>query len=311
MRQKSGLGTRHGLIRLALLTRQIGRPQTVKQALLDKQGHAIRVGGASTDITEQKQPNEASSARSKTIQDILDTMFGFVGLYSLEGRIIEINRAPLDAIGASKEDVVGRLFWETPWWSDLPDMQQRLQDWIRRAAQGESIRGELQFRVKGNHLAIADTTFTPLRDAAGNLIHILGFGVDITERKRVEAALRVSEKRFSLAMDATNDGLWDWNIQANDTYLSPQWKALLGFKDEELPNHPDTFFHRLHPEDVERVQAATEAHVQGQANFDLELRLRHKEGHYRWFRSRGKVQRDIEGRPSQMIGSITDITESK
>lgn len=130
-------------------------------------------------------------------------------------------------------------------------------------------------------------------------------------RERAEAALRESEARYALAVRGTADGLWDWDVPTNSDYLSSRWKELLGFADDELPNHADSFFGRLHPDDLPVAQAAVKAHLEQRAPYDVELRLRHKDGTYRWFRSCGQAEWDAAGRPLRMAGAISDVTDRK
>ncbi|HVU24582.1 MAG TPA: PAS domain S-box protein [Opitutus sp.] len=130
-------------------------------------------------------------------------------------------------------------------------------------------------------------------------------------RERAEAALRESEARYALAVRGTADGLWDWNVRTNADYLSPRWKELLGFADHELPNHANSFFERLHPDDVALAREAVKAHLERKTPYDIELRLRHKSGEYRWYRSRGQAEWDADGQPVRMAGAIADITARK
>lgn len=133
---------------------------------------------------------------------------------------------------------------------------------------------------------------------------------DLEERKLTEAALRESEARLSHALDATLDGLWDWNIETGAVHFSPQWARLLGYAPDEVPQRVEFFFTVLHPDDISRVQQVLEDHLQGRTPVKQdEVRLRHKSGHYLWFLDRGKVaERDSAGRPLRMVGTITDIT---
>ncbi len=130
-------------------------------------------------------------------------------------------------------------------------------------------------------------------------------------RKRVEEWLRVSEQRYVLVEQATNDGVWDWNPLTGEDYLSPRWKALLGFAEDELANKDDSFFSRIHPDDVATVSEAVRLHFAERHPYEVELRLRCKDDSYRWFVSRGKGLRDETGTVVRMVGSITDITERK
>ena len=134
---------------------------------------------------------------------------------------------------------------------------------------------------------------------------------DISKRKRVEEALRLSEERYALVEMATNDGVWDWNPVTHEDYLSPRWKALLGFAEDELHGDDDTFFSRIHPDDVSAVREAIRRHFEERSPYDIELRLRCKDGSHRWFNSRGQAIRDEAGRVIRMLGAITDITGRK
>ncbi len=143
------------------------------------------------------------------------------------------------------------------------------------------------------------------------LIGVVGVYTDITKRKRAEEALRVSEERFALAVQGSNDGIWDWDLQNNSLYWSPRLKELLGYADDELDIDFDTFDSLLHPDDKGRVGEAIEAHLKSGGLYDVEQRLRTKSGEYRWFRARGQALWDEDGQPVRMLGFTTDITERK
>ena len=139
----------------------------------------------------------------------------------------------------------------------------------------------------------------------------LGVYRDITANKSAEAALRESEARYKRAEQGTNDGLWEWNITTGYDYFSPRWLAMLGYETDELPYHVDTFIDLIHPDDKNFTGMAIEQHLQNNQPFDIELRLRCKDGHYLWVRSRGQTLRDPLNKPYLMTGSIIDISERK
>jgi diguanylate cyclase (GGDEF)-like protein/PAS domain S-box-containing protein len=131
-------------------------------------------------------------------------------------------------------------------------------------------------------------------------------------RKQAEEALRESEERYALAVRGANDGLWDWNLITNQVYFSPQWKAMLGYRESQIVNAPEEWFKRVHPEDIERVRDKLNDHLEGLCpQFESEYRMLHENGSYRWMLSRGLAIRNAEGEVYRMAGSMTDVTENK
>jgi PAS domain S-box-containing protein len=131
------------------------------------------------------------------------------------------------------------------------------------------------------------------------------------ETQQALEALRINEERFALAVEGSNDGIWDWDIVSGTLYWSPRFKELLGYAVDELEAVFETFESQLHPDDRERIQAAIDAHLNDGAPYDVEERLCTKSGEYRWFRARGQALWDETGKPLRMTGSISDITEQK
>jgi diguanylate cyclase (GGDEF)-like protein/PAS domain S-box-containing protein len=130
--------------------------------------------------------------------------------------------------------------------------------------------------------------------------------------KRAQEALRESEERYALAARGANDGLWDWNIQTGRVYYSPRWKAMLGWRENEVGDGPDEWFNRIHDADRERVQEEIATHRNGSTpHFESEHRMLHKDGSFRWMLNRGLAVADDSGKTLRMAGSQTDITERK
>ncbi len=134
---------------------------------------------------------------------------------------------------------------------------------------------------------------------------------EVEERRRVEKALRASEERYALAAQGANDGLWDWDLEHNELYLSPRWKEMLGYGEAELSSSPHEWFERVYPDDLPKLQEALGAHTCSGSHFENEHRMRHGDGTYRWMLSRGIALCAPDGRATRIAGSQTDITERK
>lgn len=133
------------------------------------------------------------------------------------------------------------------------------------------------------------------------------------QRQQREEALLKSEERLKYALEAINDGVWDWIVPTNEVYFSPRWQTMLGYEPGELEANYRTWEGRLHPEDKEKTVGALMAHVQGKTpHYESEHRLRTKDGHYIWIHDRGRVvERDAQGRSLRATGTHTDITRRK
>ncbi len=130
--------------------------------------------------------------------------------------------------------------------------------------------------------------------------------------RQVGEALRESEERFALAVRGTNAGIWDWDLRTNKVYFSSRWKSLIGYADDEIGSDFAEWETRIHPKDRDRALATVRDYLNGSlANFELEHRLLHKDGSYRWILARGAVVRDEAGHARRMVGSHLDITERK
>ncbi len=133
---------------------------------------------------------------------------------------------------------------------------------------------------------------------------------DITERMLAERELKQTGERLALAAEGANDGLWQWNLQTREFYVSGRWRAMIG-----LPAHadivrPDEWLERVHPDDVADLKETLKTHLAGQTPvFQHEHRIRHEDGTYRRFLCRGLAVKDGRNRRDRIAGSLTDTTE--
>ena len=121
--------------------------------------------------------------------------------------------------------------------------------------------------------------------------------------------LKEAKTRYDLAVRATTDGIWDWNILTGEEYFSPRWCEILGYErsDSELVPTYEFWASRIHVDDRERIEAAVRAHLETGVMYDVDYRHRHRSGEYRWQNSRGQAVFKA-GEPVRMVGAIRDIT---
>ena len=155
--------------------------------------------------------------------------------------------------------------------------------------------------------ACGRTTF-----ANGKPIRLVGYAQDVTERKLAETKLRDTETRLSLALAELKAGYWDWDLIKNEVYFSPVWKQQLGFNDNEIPNQYEEWENRLHPDDKAQALESVENYLNGRSpSYEVEFRLLHKDGTYRWIHSRAALVREQDNNPVRLLGIHLDITDFK
>jgi PAS domain S-box-containing protein len=137
--------------------------------------------------------------------------------------------------------------------------------------------------------------------------------LEIVQRKQIEGLLRASEERFTLSMDATNDGLWDWDIKTRGGYFSPGYYRMLGYEIDEFPVNSNYWESLIHPDDRENTFQKNSDCIEGRCeHFEVEYRMKAKNGEWRWILGRGKcITRDDQGRATRLVGTHVDITERK
>jgi PAS domain S-box-containing protein len=201
-------------------------------------------------------------------------------------------------------------------WARLlhPDDRERAEEareYVTRG--GRTYGGEFRLRHKDGHYVHVLSRGLPIRSGTdGNVYRIVGTHFDLSERKQAEAALRESEERLSMAFEGAQEGVWDWNLETNAVVYSPRWKAMLGYREDEIEPHVSAWERLVHPDDRMLADRAHESVAGGAARYEAEFRLRHKHGHYVHVLSRGfPVRRRAGGPVVRIVGTHFDLTERR
>ena len=279
----------------------VGRPEPAEfeatfAPLFDEHGRIDRVIGSGIDVTERKRA-EAEAQRSAALLRTVVTgapvvMFALdrEGVFKLsEGRALEkLGVRPGQLVGASSLEVYGAI----PGYAEA----------FRRALAGE------QVTLTGEVGPTAfEAAYAPSYDAEGRVDGVVGVGLDVTERVRAERALRESEERLRVALEASGQATVELDLAAEILRFGPDYARMLGYEPHELIiQGRDAFSETIHPEDREAAWSAFADHVDGRApTFDAEVRFRTKSGGWKWFRAIGRtIERDRDGRPLRLIGTL-------
>jgi diguanylate cyclase (GGDEF)-like protein/PAS domain S-box-containing protein len=180
------------------------------------------------------------------------------------------------------------------------------------AKDGRVTAFEARIFRKDRHIIWISETAREVRDPDGKLLYYEGFVTDITAQKTAEESLRESEERYALSIRGAKDGVWDWNLRTGRIHFSARWKEMLGHREDEINTFPQEWFDRVHPDDREAVQSAVAAHLEGSTpHLEIEHRMLHVDGAYRWMLSRGLAIRGENGKVTRMAGSQTDVTQRR
>ena len=270
--------------------------------------NARLASGLEKELAERERAERALGQSESLYHSLVETLPQNIFRKSRDERFTFVNRRFCATLGKPAEEILGRTDADL-FPTDLAE-KYRADDALvmTRGTPYETI--ERHVTAEGDVLYV-HVIKSPVVDAEGAVAGVQGIFWDVTGKKRAEERLARSEERFSLAVRGSNDGLWDWNLEAGEIYYSPRFKELLGYPDHEFPNSVEAHMGRIHAEDLESVLGAIRSHLKHKAPFDVEYRLRTRPGEHLWFHARGQAIWNGDGRATRMAGSLSDITLRK
>lgn len=254
------------------------------------------VGGVAIDITERKLAEEALIAANKKITTILESTTDAFVAFDQEWQYTYVNDAAEQLLNRSRDELLGKQVWQV--FPQTPD-QLFYRELHRSFAEQVVVEFEEYSLLLDRWLEVRAYPFHE-----GVAVYFR----DTTERKQAEEALRQSEERLRLALDAGQMGTWDWNLQTNVEVWDNVQHELFGVDVTEKDLSFDTFLSLIHPDDLSMVEQSVEQAIE-QGTYKAEFRIIRPDRTVRWIAARGSL---VQGQPpTRMIGVNFDITERK
>ena len=272
-------------------------------------GRVSQIVGVARDITAQKEQEREIKRVNRRFKTVLETMSPAVFLKDTDGQYLLMNQACRELFEVGDEDITG-----------LTD-----DDLLPEATAQEARADDRHVIENGETMEIEETVTTatgtttrltrksPVHDDDGEIVAVCGVSTDITEQKERERELNRLKERFELAVEGANLGVWDWDMTTDEVQFNEQWARMLGHPLDEIEPHLRAWEQRVHPEDLDRIEAALEEHIAGETDrYDTEYRMRTADGEWKWIRDIGEVsERDENGDPVRAVGIHLDINERK
>jgi PAS domain S-box-containing protein len=271
------------------------------------------------DITERKRAEKALMKSEAKLHEeqkfrrlLLDASPAFIVAIGFDGKTLMMNPSLLAALEYTAEEIV-----ETDYLTSfIPEEDREMLSEVFRkiVTEGKATVNENRIRGRSGRTFLVEWHGRTVSGEEAGSGFFVGVGIDITERKRTEEALRQNERRLSFAISATFDAVWEWNLVTNETYYSPRWYEMLGYADKQFSMTFEAFRQLCHPDDyqptIDRIQMMLES--RGNIGYQAEFRMRAQDGSWLWILGRGNVrERDATGKPLSLSGTNTNITERK
>ncbi len=261
---------------------------------------------------QRLKSEQALQQSEQRFRAIFNSMFQLIGLLNPDGTVLELNQTALDFIGLEQAQVVGKPFWELPWWNRSGALQQQLRAAISQASQGEFIRYQVEATgVQGKTLTL-DFSLKPVLDEQGRAILLIPEGRDISDRVSAQVQLQQTTERLQYLLSSSPAIIYSAEICGpyRATFMSENVQMILGYEAREFLENPNFWRDRIHPEDRDRLFGKI-PNLLSQGTLSAEYRFLHADGSYRWLDDRMRSVADETGNTRECVGYWIDITERK
>jgi diguanylate cyclase (GGDEF)-like protein/PAS domain S-box-containing protein len=269
------------------------------------------------DLRDVGQMEALLDATSRSFHNLLEHLPAGVVVHDHNTNILAVNALAADLLGVSPSELVGKDADRGGWrflQGDGTPMAPHDYPICRTLSERHNLSNLLVGVDRGDGRApvwVMCNTYLVCDDGREPNEVVVCF-TDCTELKHAEQSLHKSEERLRLVLQGSTDAPWDWNLATGELYYSARWWEMVGRAPGELREEAETWMQLAHPDDLQRVSETFDnALTSGKQCYEVEFRLRHKDGHYVPVLSRGFVLRDGQGRPVRVSGTNTDLTERK
>ncbi|MFO0805211.1 MAG: PAS domain S-box protein [Gemmataceae bacterium] len=271
--------------------------------LKDYFGNDVGYSVVTRDITERVNAAEALRRERDLSDAVLDSLPGIYYMYDEQRTFLRWNRRFEAATGRTAEEIRRMHPLDIFDGDDKPRVAERIETVF---ASGVS---EVEADLVAKDGSRTPYYFNGVRAVIGGVRCLLGMGIDITEQRRAHQRLRSADERLRTAVRAASIGLWDWDLRTNRVFFSTEWKRQVGCEEHEIGDNLDEWVDRLHPEDRENSLREFQAFRENpHLKYEVEFRLRHKDGTYRWIFSQAAPVFE-NGTAVRLLGSHVDVTE--
>jgi PAS domain S-box-containing protein len=254
-----------------------------------------------TDITHSRRMERERDEARERLRRVLESLPVVYWSFDSRGMITVSEGQALEKIGFKPGQFVGQSVFE------LVASDPLVREAAEQSLSGVACCVETAFRDFW-----FQAEFIPRRGPDGAVEDVFGLALDITERKHAEENLRQSETRYRLAVQATSDAVWDWDVVTNQVHWSEKVDRIIGSEPAEVDRALEWWSERIHPEDRGRVMSGLRAFIDsGEEHWTDEYRFRRVDGSYMFVSDRGSAVRDERGRAVRMVGALEDITARK
>lgn len=268
------------------------------------------VGVLVLEITKRKEAEKAVKDSERFLKNIINNLFSFVGILSADGVLLEVNRPVLEVSDTRPEDVYGKPFHAAYWWEDSAEAQELIRSSIERAKLGERIRFDIEAKISENTYLTIDYAIAPVYNRDGELTHLLASAIDISNRKKIENALRENEQNFRNLADSMPQLVWITRPDGYHEYYNQRWYDYTNttFDDSKGKGWSNV----LHPEDFEKAWQQWKHSLKSGEPYQIEYRIKNgRTGEYKWFLGRAVPVKDEDGTIKKWFGTCTEIHEQK
>ncbi|MBK8020772.1 MAG: PAS domain S-box protein [Chloroflexi bacterium] len=268
------------------------------------------------DITEKQRTEKQRQATEQRLRKVLDNLAAFVGVMTPDGILLEINRSALQASQLKPEEVLGKPLASLPVWTYDADIQASVEDAVKRAAAGETVRHDIQVKLPSGDFLIIDFMIAPVLDSDGRVEFLIPSGIDITSRLDLTNRLKAQQRRMEDILNSIPGIVYEGTSapdlgQQHMQYISQYAEQMLGYPMKVWRESPNFWRQVVHPEDWEAAVERVSANFRDKKPGPVAFRCIASDGRTVQAEAYNGVITDLNGQPTGTCGIVLDVTERR